>query len=123
MKAGQGVGWEREGLVKPHSRINKYHLIRPLSVSPWGLSSRKFKLTLFVFKEKNKSWGRGRGRRSASAAGKVIEKPRRLSWRKGSLTVTRVKQRVGRYVPDVPERAHEASDREEAHVENLTCCV
>lgn len=80
-------------------------------------------MTLFVFKEKNKSWGRGRGRRSASAAGKVIEKPRRLSWRKGSLTVTRVKQRVGRYVPDVPERAHEASDREEAHVENLTCCV
>lgn len=57
---GRGGKWDLWSLAA--EKINKCHLIRPISVSQWGLSSRTFKLTLLPFKAKRKRI-RGEGKR------------------------------------------------------------
>lgn len=74
---GRGGKWDLWSLAA--EKINKCHLIRPISVSQWGLSSRSSNWHFSLLKQKEKtSEGRERGRRSAGAAGKATEKGGRL---------------------------------------------
>lgn len=88
----------------PAGKINKYHLIRPVSVSQWGLSSRKFKLTLFSFKEKKKTkQGEGKRKEKCWWCWKSDRETEATSAGQTASTVTRLKTRVGMYVLYVQE--------------------
>lgn len=102
-------------------KINKYHIIRPISVSQWGLSSRKFKLTLFSFKEKNP--GEGKRKEKCWWCWKSDRETGATSAGETTLIVTRLNTRVGMYVPYVQEQAQEWQKGSSRRDRNFLCAT
>lgn len=109
LESGTCEAWQQK-------KINKRRLIRPISVSQWGLSSRKFKLTLLSFKEKKKKKIRGEGKR---------KEKRWRCWKsereRGTAPAPPGQTRAGTYVPRALEQP--ASHRNAALGENAAFFV